>query len=120
MLLKPGAESHTFEPTPQDIITIQNSGLFVYVGGDSDEWVADVLTSMDQSKMTIFKLMDCVDLVEEELVEGMQPEAEAESAGSKAEAAPEMDEHVWTSPANAMQPQRSSARKHHRRSRGDP
>lgn len=102
MLLKPGAESHTYEPTPQDIITIQNSALFVYVGGDSDEWVADVLSSMDQSKMTVFKLMDCVELVEEELVEGMQPEAEAESAGSEAEAAPEMDEHVWTSPANAM------------------
>lgn len=102
ILLKPGAESHTYEPTPQDIITIQNGALFVYVGGDSDEWVADVLSSMDQSKMTVFKLMDCVDLVEEELVEGMQPETEAESAGSEAEAAPEMDEHVWTSPANAM------------------
>lgn len=102
MLLKPGAESHTYEPTPQDIITIQNSALFVYVGGDSDEWVSDVLSSMDQSKMTVFKLMDCVDLVEEELAEGMQPEAEAESAGSEAEEAPEMDEHVWTSPANAM------------------
>lgn len=102
MLLKPGTESHTYEPTPQDIITIQNSALFIYVGGDSDEWVADVLSSMDQSKMTVFKLMDCVDLVEEELVEGMQPETEAESAGSEAEESPEMDEHVWTSPANAM------------------
>lgn len=100
MLLKPGAESHSYEPTPQDIITIQNSGLFVYVGGDSDEWVADVLQSMDQSKMTVFKLMDAVDLVEEELVEGMQPEA-GESDSSAAET-PEMDEHVWTSPVNAM------------------
>ena len=68
MLLKPGAESHTFEPTPQDIITIQNSNLFVYVGGDSDEWVSGVLDSMDQSKMTIVKLMDCVDTVAEQLV----------------------------------------------------
>lgn len=103
MLLKPGAESHSYEPTPQDIIAIQNSDLFVYVGGDSDQWVADVLSSMDQSKMTVFKLMDCVDLVEEELTEGMQPEAEAKGAESGAVEAPEMDEHVWTSPANAMQ-----------------
>ncbi|MEA5144089.1 MAG: metal ABC transporter substrate-binding protein [Oscillibacter sp.] len=104
MLLKPGAESHSYEPTPQDIITIQNSDLFVYVGGDSDAWVADVLSSMDQSKMTVFKLMDCVDLVEEELVEGMQPEAEESESNtqSEAEEAPEMDEHVWTAPANAM------------------
>ena len=111
MLLKPGAESHSYEPTPQDIITIQNSSLFVYVGGDSDEWVANVLRSMDRSKMTVFKLMDCVDLAEEELVEGMQPEADESEAGAKDEAGatsesgedPEMDEHVWTSPANAMQ-----------------
>ncbi|MEA4964637.1 MAG: metal ABC transporter substrate-binding protein [Oscillospiraceae bacterium] len=98
MLLKPGAESHTYEPTPEDIITIQNSDLFLYVGGDSDEWVEGILDSMDQSKMHLFKLMDCVDLVEEELAEGMQPEKE----DAKAEEEPEMDEHVWTSPANAM------------------
>ncbi|MEA4813772.1 MAG: metal ABC transporter substrate-binding protein [Oscillospiraceae bacterium] len=102
MLLKPGAESHSYEPTPQDIIKIQNSSLFIYVGGDSDEWVADVLSSMDQSKMNVFKLMDCVDLVEEELVEGMQPEEEESDGDSQSEEAPEMDEHVWTSPANAM------------------
>lgn len=100
MLLKPGAESHTFEPTPKDIITIQNSDLFLYVGGDSDEWVNGILDSMDQSKMHIFKLMDCVDLVQEELVAGMQPEAEEKDA--QAEEKPEMDEHVWTSPANAI------------------
>jgi zinc transport system substrate-binding protein len=102
MLLKPGAESHSYEPTPQDIITIQNSDLFVYVGGDSDEWVADILASMDQSKMTVFKLMDAVDLVEEELAEGMQPETQA-ATGEETGDTPEMDEHVWTSPANAMQ-----------------
>lgn len=101
MLLKPGAESHSFEPTPQDIITIQNSDLFIYVGGDSDEWVADILDSMDRSAMTVFKLMDCVNLVEEELGEGMQAEAEEADAGE--EEGPEMDEHVWTSPANAME-----------------
>ena len=105
MLLKPGAESHTFEPTPQDIITIQNSNLFVYVGGDSDEWVSGVLDSMDQSKMTIVKLMDCVDTVAEQLVEGMQPEkaGSEDTAAQGSTQAPEMDEHVWTSPANAMQ-----------------
>jgi zinc transport system substrate-binding protein len=36
MLLPPGAESHSFEPTPQDIKEINNCNLFVYVGGDSD------------------------------------------------------------------------------------
>ena len=70
MLLKPGAESHSYEPSPQDIKTIQDSDLFVYVGGDSDEWVGDILESMDKKPNT-FKLMDAVDLMEEEVKEGL-------------------------------------------------
>jgi zinc transport system substrate-binding protein len=97
MLLPPASESHSFEPTPQDIITIQNADVFLYVGGESDDWVNKVLDSMDTSKMKIVTLMDCVEVVEEEVVEGMQEEdeEEAESGG------PEYDEHVWTSPRNA-------------------
>lgn len=72
MLLLPGSESHSFEPTPQDIIKIQNCDVFVYAGGDSDAWVQEVLESMDTSKMKIVTLMDCVQTVEEELVEGME------------------------------------------------
>ncbi|MGF7145112.1 zinc transport system substrate-binding protein [Anaerotaenia torta] len=72
MLLPPGSESHSYEPTPQDIIKIQNCDVFVYVGGDSDAWVHEVLESMDTSKMKIITLMDCVEAVEEELVEGME------------------------------------------------
>jgi zinc transport system substrate-binding protein len=74
MLLPPGAESHSFEPTPQDIIKVQNSDVFIYVGGDSDEWVARILDSMDTSRMKIITLMDCVEVVEELVVEGMQDE----------------------------------------------
>jgi zinc transport system substrate-binding protein len=95
MLLPPAGESHSFEPTPRDIITIQNSDVFIYVGGESDDWVNNILDSMDTSKMKIITLMDCVEVVEEEVIEGMQEEAEEESGE------PEFDEHVWTSPRNA-------------------
>jgi zinc transport system substrate-binding protein len=95
MLLPPGSESHSFEPTPKDVITIRNCDVFIYVGGESDEWVRDVLESVDTSKMTIVTLMDCVTAVEEETVEGMQ-DGEEEAAEE-----PEYDEHVWTSPKNA-------------------
>ena len=144
MLLKPGAESHSYEPSPQDIKTIQDSDLFVYVGGDSDEWVGDILESMDKKPNT-FKLMDAVDLMEEEVKEGMvhehhhddEHEHEHEEHADKHEHEheehaheheheehaheheheehahehehehehadePEMDEHVWTSPVNAI------------------
>lgn len=98
MLLRPGAESHTYEPTPQDILTIQKCDLFVYTGGDSDEWVRDMLQSIQSSSMKTFRMMDCVKLAEEPHPEGMEEDGEEEDGGS-----PEMDEHVWTSPANAME-----------------
>lgn len=100
MLLPPGSESHSFEPTPQDIITIQNCDVFIYVGGESDEWVDGILDSMDTNDMKIISIIDLVDTVEEEIVEGMEAEAEADEGESNEEV--EYDEHVWTSPQNAI------------------
>lgn len=94
MLLKPGAESHTFEPTPEDIKTIKNSDIFIYVGGDSDEWVDDILNDIDTDKTKIIKLIDLVDAKEEVTTEGMESDEEEEA---------ELDEHVWTSPKNAIE-----------------
>ncbi|MDR1997180.1 MAG: metal ABC transporter substrate-binding protein [Candidatus Margulisbacteria bacterium] len=104
MLLKPGAESHSYEPTPRDIIKIQNCAVFIYTGGESDEWVAKILASMDTGKMRIIKMLDCVPAVEEEIVEGMEDEAESAEADEHEHAAaePEYDEHVWTAPKNAQ------------------
>lgn len=102
MLLKPGAESHSFEPTPKDIKNVENSNLFVYVGGDSDAWVESILDSIDTKDTKIITLMDCVELVEEETVEGMTPEAEEAEEGDGEEEEVEYDEHVWTSPKNAI------------------
>ncbi len=95
MLLPPGAESHSYEPTPLDIIKIQNCDIFIYVGGESDEWIKDILESMDTDKIKIITLMDCVETVEEKIVEGMEEEEEEN------ENEQELDEHVWTSPKNA-------------------
>ncbi len=97
MLLPPGSESHSYEPSPKDIITIQECDIFIYVGGESDQWVRKVLDSMDTSDIKIITLMDCVDVVEEELVEGMEGDEEEDHEHDEEE----YDEHVWTSPKNA-------------------
>ncbi|GMO26966.1 MAG: metal ABC transporter substrate-binding protein [Termitinemataceae bacterium] len=97
MLIPPGAESHSFEPSPKDMIHLQKTDIFIYTGGESDTFVKDILSSTDTSKMRIISLMENVNVVEEELVEGMEDEAEAEE--SETEIA--YDEHVWTSPENA-------------------
>lgn len=116
MLLKPGEETHSYEPTPQDIIAIQKADLFIYVGGENDSWVEDILESPEMNQVNTLRLVDCVDTLEEEQVEGMQEERgeydHDEEAGHeedtdehtthKAEEHDHtMDEHVWTSPKNA-------------------
>lgn len=94
MLLSPGMESHSYEPTPQDIIKIQDCDLFLYIGGENDAWVEEILTSMDEPVRTM-KLMDYVELMEEDEM-GHEHEHENEQ-----EEEIEYDEHIWTSPANA-------------------
>ncbi len=103
LLLPPGAESHSYEPTPKDMIAIQNCDVFIYVGGESDVWIEDILSSSDNDGMQRVALMDCVDTVEEELVEGMEEEEpEHEAAAEEEHHEAEYDEHVWTSPRNAI------------------
>lgn len=94
MLLPAGTESHTFDPSTRDIRNIKNCDLFIYTGGESDYWVEQILSALDSEVKTI-KLMDVVKTYEEELSEGMQAEDEEDSEE-------EYDEHIWTSPKNAV------------------
>ena len=104
LLIKPGAETHDFEPTPSDIIDIKNSKFFVYTGGESDEWIEDILSDIDVKKTKLIKMMDSVEVVEEETVEGMEHEHEHEHEYEHEEDEEEIeyDEHVWTSLKNAQ------------------
>ena len=101
LLLQPGEEVHSFDPTSQDIIRIQSADLFLYVGGENDTWVNGVLSGLDKSVNT-FRMMDYVTLYEEELIAGMQPEEEEASTDAATEEEKEWDEHVWTAPVNAI------------------
>lgn len=76
MLLDNGVDLHSYQPTADDIIKISTCDMFVYVGGESDEWVEDVLASAENKDMKVINLMDILsDLVkEEEVVEGMESE----------------------------------------------
>lgn len=96
MLLPAGSESHSYDPTPQDILKIKNSDVFIYGGGESDSWLDSIISSLDTEKTTIISMMALCSLRQEETVEGMQ-----EEKGDKDSEA-EYDEHVWTSPKNAI------------------
>lgn len=102
MLVKPGTDVHSFEPTPQDIKKIQSADLFIYTGGDSDEWVDKILDGSDKKPKAVYKMMDAVNLLPEEHPEGMAEEKEEEEEHEHEHGEEvEMDEHVWTSPVNA-------------------
>ena len=111
MLLKPGAESHSYEPTPKDMKKIQKADLFIYTGGENDEWVETMLESFGSKTPKTLELLNLVDAVEEVIVEGMTAEEEEdhdhdhEADGHHHhhdEDEVELDEHVWTSPLNAI------------------
>ena len=76
MLLKPGEEVHSYEPTPQDIKKIQNCDLFIYVGGENDVWVENILDSVkgDQEGPQTVRLLALVETYSEEQLEGMMEE----------------------------------------------
>ena len=97
LLVPPGAEAHSFEPTAQDMIRIQNAALFVYNGGESEAWVEELLEGQEAPK-NLLCMLDCVDALEEEHKEGMQEIHEEEEEEDEIE----YDEHVWTSPRNAI------------------
>ncbi len=86
LLLRAGQESHHYDPSSQDIAAVHNCDMFVYVGGESDSWIDKTLQSVDTAEKTVLKLVDMVEPHENH---------DGHDHG--------YDEHVWTSPANAVQ-----------------
>jgi len=106
MLIKPGAEVHSFDPSPTDIISLQEADVIIYIGGESESWMESILNSVDLSKKTVIKLMDVVPSLNEEKIEGMENDEENHGEESHeqeehGEHGSEYDEHIWTSPSNA-------------------
>ncbi len=96
LLLQNGVDMHSYQATVDDIVTISSCDLFIYVGGESDAWVDDALREATNADMKVLNLLDILGdaAVEEELVEGMEGDADTGEA--------ETDEHVWLSLRNAQ------------------
>ena len=100
MLLDNGVDLHSYQPTADDIMKISDCDLFIYVGGESDEWVNDALKEAVNKDMQVINLLDVLgeQVKIEELVEGMQ---DAEHEEEEEHEEKEYDEHVWLSLKNA-------------------
>lgn len=103
LLLDSGVDLHSFNPNAQDILRVASCDLFIYVGGESDEWVEDARKHLiNQDQLTVC-LMDVLGEAakEEETVEGMEAEHHHEDEDEEEEEI-EYDEHVWLSLRNAQ------------------
>lgn len=95
-LLEKGVDLHSFEPTPENILQISKADLFIYVGGESDEWVEKALENPQNPNRKVVNMMQVLGekVKAEKIVEGMEEEHHHEEGE-------EMDEHVWLSLQNA-------------------
>ncbi len=118
LLVPAGRETHSFEPTPLDVTAVSEADVFLYNGGESELWVEEILGAAGESIPYRLAMMDCVETYREEYVEGMQgghdhaheDEHEHDHGHEDGdghlhdghEEDIEYDEHIWTSPVNAM------------------
>ena len=108
-LIDKGVDLHSYQASAADIAKITDSDLFVYVGGDSDDWAEDIIK--ENPNLNYINMVDSIGeaALAEELVEGMQDEEEhdneseehANEEGEHEEGEEEIDEHVWLSIKNA-------------------
>ncbi|NLA82481.1 MAG: zinc ABC transporter substrate-binding protein [Clostridiaceae bacterium] len=100
MLLPPGSESHTYEPTPREVARIASCDLFIYNGGISDSWVERLLDAAEIDRDKTVRMMDFVELLEESH-EGIL-DHDHDHDDEPIPHLHEYDEHIWTSPKNAL------------------
>lgn len=98
LLLDKGGDLHSYQPTAAGVARISSADLFVYVGGESDEWVEEILTNAVNKEMRVISLMDALgdNVKEEAVIEGMQSREK-----NRFHEEAEYDEHIWLSLKNA-------------------
>lgn len=90
LLLPPGVESHSYEPTPADILELEKADLFLYTGEQMEPWAARILEGLKNERLRVVDVAEGIPLLDSH---GQAHEGEAEHG---------MDPHVWTSPVNAQ------------------
>lgn len=105
-LLGPGKDAHSYEPSSQDLIKIQKSSLFVYIGEEIEPWTEKVVQVLDKSNKNVICIADNIELIKEyeieENVNDVQINDNNEPAQNSQHTHGAFDEHIWTSPTNAI------------------
>ena len=102
LLVPAGRETHSFEPTPLDVIRVSEADVFVYNGGESEVWVENILGAAGEKIPHVLRMMDYADALEEEFTEGMQQSGHDHDHDEDDSDEISYDEHIWTSPVQAQ------------------
>lgn len=106
LLVAAGREAHSFEPTPMDVIRVSRADVFVYNGGEGEQWVDEILSSAGENIPTVLRMMDYADTLTEEPLAGHDDHDHADHYHEHDDDHDsddiEYDEHIWTSPVQAM------------------
>ena len=108
LLLGPGVDSHSYEPSAGDLVKIKNADIFIYIGGEMEQWVDKVFETdiINKDKTKMIHVTDCIETIKEQEVDGAGEEHHHEDEhGENHEDEHEhgaFDEHIWTSPSNAI------------------
>lgn len=106
LLVAAGREAHSFEPTPMDVIRVSRADVFVYNGGEGEQWVDEILDSAGENIPTVLRMMDYADTLTEEPLAGHDDHDHADHDHEHDDDHDsddiEYDEHIWTSPVQAM------------------
>lgn len=106
LLVAAGREAHSFEPTPMDVIRVSRADVFVYNGGEGEQWVDEILSSAGENIPTVLRMMDYADTLTEEPLAGHDDHDHADHDHKHGDDHDsddiEYDEHIWTSPVQAM------------------
>lgn len=106
-IVGPGKDIHSYDPSMQDIIEMQNADMLVYIGGELEAWSDTVIPTLEADELLIVKISDSVELKEEQAVDGAEEEEhehdeDEEDHDEEEETETEFDTHIWTSPENAI------------------
>lgn len=101
LLLAPGMESHSFDPTTADMKEINSADLFLYTGPELETWVAQIEDSFSKDLRVVNLSEDLIEKLEAEV----HAEEDEEEASHEEEEGHhhEVDPHIWTNPVYAME-----------------
>lgn len=98
LLLPPGVESHSFEPTPQDVLAILNSDIFIYTSTEMEPWVGEILKSIDKSKTTVIDASVGIEMI----ASNHDHDEETSDENEDSHDGDTIDPHYWLDPNNAI------------------